>query len=231
MLESTSALLVETDGHLAQSTAGYLAGHSVRVTHVSDGEAAIAAISRGRFDVVVLDVVLPKRDGIDVCRAIREGSDVPIVFLTTRADEADRVLGLDAGADDYIAKPFSLRELLARMRAVVRRPRKLFAPGTGVIQIGSLIMDEATHRVTMSGIPIALTMAEFDLLKVFATSPGIVFTREELLASARRTNDDVFDRTIDCQIARIRAKLAPTSDSAALIRTIRGRGYVLCGSK
>jgi DNA-binding response OmpR family regulator len=229
MLESMSALLVEGDARLAQITAKYLANYVVEVTHLSDGEAALAAVSRTRYDVVILEVALPKRDGLSVCRMIRKASDVPIVFLSARVDEADRVLGLEAGADDYIMKPFSPRELLARMRAVVRRYRGSLVPRTSVFQVGSLVMNEATYSVTMAGRPVALTSAEFDLLRVLARSPGRIFTREQLLGLARRSDDDVFDRTIDGQISRIRSKLTSASDGAAPIRTIRGLGYMLSG--
>ena len=227
MFGSISALLVEDDERLARFTADYLAGHEVGVTHVSDGGAALAAVARCRFDVIVLDIVLPNYSGISVCQSIREESDVPIVIVTARAEEADRVLGLAAGADDYIVKPFSPRELLARMQAIVRRDRGYLIPRARTIQIGALEIQEASRLVSVRGITVPLTTAEFDLLLEFAKRPGRIFTRDQLLRLVRGTDDKTFDRAIDVQISRLRQKLSVHADVATLIRTVRGVGYML----
>jgi DNA-binding response OmpR family regulator len=218
-----SALLVEDDARLASFTAGYLAEHEVTVTHVSDGEAALAAATRQRFDVIVLDVMLPLLDGLSVCRAIRRKSDVPILLVTARVEEADRVLGLEFGADDYVTKPFSPRELLARMRAAVRRDRGELGPKSREIRVGRLLVHLRNRSVSVDGTPVALTSAEFDVLAALAEHPGRVLTREQLLRSARGSDSDAFDRAIDVQISRLRQKLG----SAGLIRTVRGIGYLL----
>jgi len=218
-----SALIVEDDVRLARFTADYLASHEVSVTHVADGAAAIAAATRQRFDVIVLDIMITVEDGLAVCRTIRQKSDVPILLVTARVEEADRVLGLELGADDYITKPFSPRELLARMRAAVRRDRGELGPRSGELRVGRLRLHLRNRSVALDGEPVALTSAEFDVLAALAEHPGRVLSREQLLRSARGTDSEAFDRAIDVQISRLRQKLG----SAGLIRTVRGVGYLL----
>lgn len=230
MLGAITALLVEDDERLAKFVVDYLAGHDIDVTHVSDGDAALDAIGRTRFDVIVLDLVLPKRDGLSVCQRVRVSSDIPIVVVTARVEEVDRVLGLEAGADDYVAKPFSARELLARMRALVRRDRGDLGPRLKTMQVGALLIEQATRTAKLNGQALALTSAEFDLLSILAARPGHVFSREQLLRRARGTDDQCFDRAIDVQISRIRQKLSAHPDGATLIRTVRGGGYMLGAS-
>jgi DNA-binding response OmpR family regulator len=222
-----TALLVEDDERLARFTADYLSGRDVEVTHVGDGEAALATMARCRFDVVVLDVVLPSRSGISVCEVIRKGSDIPIVMVTARAEEADRVLGLDVGADDYMVKPFSPRELLARMHAVIRRDRGILKPRPRPIQLGSLIINEELRTVFVGAEPISLTTAEFVLLRALAKHPGRIYSREQLLVLIHGTDDKSFDRAVDTQISRLRHKFAAHPEVAALIQTVRGAGYML----
>jgi len=226
MFGPIAALLVEDDARLAKFTADYLADHDVRVVHVSDGEAALEAVARQRFDVVLLDIVLPKRDGISVCQLVRERSDVPIVVITARVEEADRVLGLEVGADDYLAKPFSPRELLARMRAIVRRARGQLGRPTTIV-VGKLVIHEATRTATWAGQPLELTTAEFDLLSALAKRPGRVLSREQLLRLAHGTDEKTFDRAIDVQISRLRHKMLAYPEGSTLIRTVRGVGYML----
>ncbi len=227
MTEAIAALLVEDDERLARFTADYLVDHEIDVTHVNDGDAALVAVARQRFDVIVLDIVLPTRNGISVCQGVRERSDVPIVIVSARVEEADRVLGLEAGADDYVVKPFSPRELLARIRSVVRRDRGQLSPRSRPIRVGSLVIQSGARTVTLAGKPVELTSAEFDLLSALATRPGRTLSREQLLKLARGHDERTFDRAIDVQISRIRHKLSALPGGARLIRTVRGVGYML----
>ena len=217
------ALLVEDDERLARFTAEFLAQHGVGVTRAADGEAAIE-LARGRaFDIVVLDLLLPRRDGFSVCRELRAASDVPIVMVTARTDEHDRIVGLELGADDYLGKPFSARELLARIRALVRRARGQLGPASNVLRVGELELRLGALAVRYRGKPIELTSYEFTLLRILAERPGRVLSREQLLELARGTCDDAFDRSIDVRISKLRQKLG----APALIRTVRGAGYML----
>jgi two-component system OmpR family response regulator len=166
---SISVLLVEDDERLARLTARYLESHGVAVTIVGDGDSAVTLQRKGAYDAVLLDLMLPGRDGLAVCRAIRAHSDVPILMVTARGEEADRVVGLEGGADDYLAKPFSSRELLARIRAQVRRARGGSGPAHGdVLQVGSLRLEPDALKVTLDGVVIALTAYEFALLHALA---------------------------------------------------------------
>jgi two-component system OmpR family response regulator len=227
MLSTISALLVEDDARLARFTADYLTDHYVHVTHVNDGEAALSLFNSCHFDIILLDVGLPKRDGIVVCQSVRLRSDVPIVVITARGEEADRVLGLEAGADDYLIKPFSPRELLARMRAVVRRHRGELGHTQKTLCVGALVLQEATRSAKLAGEDLVLTTADFDLLSVLARRPGVIFTRDELLALVHGNDEQSFDRAIDVRISRLRQKLSRHPQGVSLIRTVRGVGYML----
>ncbi len=218
-----TVLLVEDDARLAQFTTDYLVDHEAIVTHVLDGESAMAAAARQRFDVILLDIMIPVKDGLAVCRALRERSDVPILLVTARVEEADRVVGLELGADDYITKPFSPRELLARMRAAVRRDRGELGPKSREIHVGRLSVHLGNRSVAVDGAPVDLTSAEFDVLVALAEHPGRILSREQLLQRARGTDTAAFDRAIDVQISRLRQKLG----RADMIRTVRGLGYML----
>src|SRR5512146_1365875 len=167
-----TALLVEDDARLARLTAEYLTGHGVAVTHVADGRRGLEEALRGRWDVVLLDLMLPGRDGLEICREIRARSDLPIIVLTARGEEADRVMGLELGADDYLAKPYSPRELLARIRAVVRRAKGRAGPAKDLVRVGALVVDPAARRVTLGGREVALTGYEFALLEALARRAG-----------------------------------------------------------
>lgn len=222
-----TALLVEDDARLAQFTEAYLKKHGVAVTVASDGDLALAEAQRVSFDVVVLDVMLPGKDGIVVCRKLREHSDVPIIMVTARTDEADRILGLESGADDYLAKPFSPRELLARMRAMVRRDRGELRPKNHVVAVGPLTLRSASRSAFLGTDALHLTSAEFDLLLALARRPGRALSREQLLRIAHGTESDAFDRAIDVQVSRLRQKLGAHPGGGDLIRTVRGAGYML----
>lgn len=219
--------LVEDDARLGALTQRYLEGSGMRVTWVRDGDEALRHAERGAFDVILLDLMLPERDGVDVCRRLRAFDDVPIIMVTARKEEADRVLGLDAGADDYVTKPFSSRELVSRIRAHVRRARGLLRPGRALVQVGGLSLDPGSMAVSVDGQDIPLTGYEFNLLRVLAERPGRVLTREQLLDMARGGAEEAFDRSIDVTISRLRQKLGDDARQPRWIKTVRGVGYLL----
>lgn len=221
------ALLVEDDDRLARLTAEYLQGHGVVVTRASDGDAGLREALAHRYDVVLLDLMLPGRDGLSVCRELRARTDVPIIVLTARGEEADRVMGLELGADDYLGKPFSPRELLARIRALLRRVRGQAGPATRTLHVGGLVVDPTAHRATLHGKELALTSYEFTLLRVLAERPGRVLTREQLLDLAKGGAEESFDRSIDVHVSHLRQKLGDEARRPRLLKTIRGVGYML----
>jgi len=226
-----TVLLVEDDAKLARLTADYLQSHGVTVSLEGDGPRGLDAALKSRFDVVLLDVMLPGKSGLDVCRELRERSDVPVILLTARDEEADRVLGLETGADDYLVKPYSPRELLARIQAVVRRARGKVGPSHKRVQVGALVVDPASHRATLEGRELPLTGYEFSLLRVFAERAGRVLSREQLMELAGGSTEESFDRSIDVHVSRLRQKLGDDSKRPRLLKTIRGVGYVFAAAE
>ncbi|HEY5937913.1 MAG TPA: response regulator transcription factor [Kofleriaceae bacterium] len=224
-------LLVEDDTRLAQLTARYLESHGVLVTIAHDGIEGQAEALRRQYDCIVLDLMLPGRDGLDVTRELRARTDVPIVMVTARVEEADRVLGLEVGADDYMPKPFSPRELLARIRATVRRVRGQAGPAQQTIQVGGLVLDPQRMAVTLDGKSIEVTAYEFAILRALAQRPGRVLSREQLLDLAKGSAELSFDRSIDVHVSRLRAKLGDDSRSPKILKTVRGAGYLLAGGE
>ena len=239
------ALLVDDDPELARLLTDYLAPHEVEVTHVLDGPRGLAKLAVGAFDVVLLDVMLPGIDGFEVCRLIRASYDLPVVMLTARGDDTDRIVGLEIGADDYVPKPFNPRELLARVRAVVRRARP---PGSAphdepgrsppreLITVGPLAIDHAARVVRRKGVEVALTSFEYRILLVLARRAGTTVTREELASEVREPGqlkakgqmyDPSVDRSLDVHVSRLRQKLEDDPKDPRLIKTVRGVGYVL----
>jgi DNA-binding response OmpR family regulator len=226
------ALLVDDDRELARLLTDYLTSHGVSLDHVEDGVRALDRLSeRGAYDIVLLDVMLPGIDGFEVCRRVRSRSDVPIVMLTARGDDADRVVGLDIGADDYVQKPFSPRELLARMRAVLRRSKGV--PAQERVEVGDLEIDLAAHRAKLGGQPLQLTSFEFRVLVALARRAGETVTREELARAvlprqeASSRYDPSVDRSLDVHVSHLRHKLGDDAREPERIRTVRGIGYVL----
>jgi len=215
-------LVVEDDRNIADLVRLYLArdGFGVHVEH--DGSAGLAAARRLRPVACVLDIALPGLEGTEICRRLREDGDwTPVIFLTARDDEVDRILGLELGADDYVTKPFSPRELVARIKALLRRAAG--PPDGGRVKtLGPLTLDPSRRVVTVGGAPLALTPTEFELLDHLLGRPGRVFTREELLASVWGYASHAGTRTVDVHVAQVRAKLGA---AANLIRTVRGVGY------
>jgi two-component system OmpR family response regulator len=219
------ALLIDDDRRLAELLSEYFAPHGVELVHAADGSTGLTRVEQDGFDVVLLDLTMPGMDGLEVCRRIRKRHTVPIVMLTARGDETDRVVGLELGADDYLPKPFSPRELLARIRAVLRRS----APGmqSERVRVGDLDIDVTARQVSVAGRPVLLTSLELDLLLGLARRAGRVVPRDALFALAGRSDTTVNDRTVDVHISHLRSKLGDDSRAQKRIRTVRGVGYVL----
>jgi DNA-binding response OmpR family regulator len=218
---------VEDDERLARLTSTYLTSHRIEVTLVTRGDLAVAEVMRVRPDVVLLDLMLPGADGLEVCRQLRARVDVPIIMVTARGEEADRVLGLEGGADDYVSKPFQSRELVARIRAQARRARGDAGPRPERLEVGPLAIDTAAMTVTLGGKPLTLTTIEFALLHALAQRPGRVLAREQLLQLLHGSADEAFDRSIDVLVSRVRAKVEDDPRNPKLLKTVRGAGYML----
>jgi DNA-binding response OmpR family regulator len=218
-------LVVEDEPPIADLVRGYLEREGLRVRLVADGAAALAAVAAEPPDVVLLDIGLPGMDGVQVCRRLREAGDwTPVLFVTARDDEVDRVLGLELGADDYVTKPFSPRELVARVRAVLRRGAASRSAGAGQrLTAGAVEVDLETRRARAAGRPVELTTTEFDLLAHLLRRPGRVAPREELLAEVWGYPAGTPTRTVDVHVAQLRSKLGP----ALHVRTVRGVGYAV----
>lgn len=217
----STILLVEDDKAIADNVLLALEREGYFCVHVLFGGACLEAVKTRTIDLVILDVGLPDMNGFEVCKGLRAFSDVPVIFLTARSDEVDRVVGLEIGADDYVLKPFSPRELAARVKTILRRRQPVVATVSGCIQI-----DEARVRATCKGIELELTRAEFSLLRAMHASPGIVFSRERLMNIAGLAEASM-ERAIDTHIKSLRAKLAAAAPDIEFIRTHRGLGYSL----
>lgn len=228
---SILVLLIEDDHRLAALTAQYLEKHGLMVSRVHDGVSGFSEALKLRYDVILLDLMLPGLDGLEVCRKIRQHSDVPIIMLTARDEEADCVMGLELGADDYVTKPFSSRALLARIRTCVRRARGKAGPSRHPLQIGQLAIDPACMCATMKGNKLDLTAYEFELLRILAERAGRVLSREQLLDLSKGSNEEAFDRSIDVHISRLRQKLGDDPKRPRLIKTVRGSGYMFCSGE
>jgi DNA-binding response OmpR family regulator len=220
-----SILVVEDEMRNARQVRDYLehAGFDVVVT--GDGESALASSRRRHPDLVVLDLGLPGRDGLDVTRELRRTSNVPIVILTARGDETDRVVGLELGADDYIVKPFSPKELVARVRAVLRRNDAAREGGPEVLRGAGVEVDLARRRVSVAGRPVELTATEFQLLCTIVREPGRVFTRGQLLDAIHGVAFESYERAIDAHVKNIRKKIEPTPGRPRYLLTVHGVGY------
>jgi DNA-binding response OmpR family regulator len=217
--------VVEDEAVIAAAIEARLRAEGFDVEVAQDGPSGVALCERVRPDLVVLDVMLPGMDGLEVCRRVqREGrrGPIPVLMLTARGEETDVLVGLGVGADDYMTKPFSPRELVARVRALLRRVERRPAPVGDAVRVGELELDPATRRVQVGGRPVHLTPTEFDLLALLAARPGVVYTREQLLADVWGWRDGSGQRTVDSHVRGLRAKLG-----AGLVRTVHGVGYAL----
>jgi two-component system, OmpR family, response regulator len=227
-------LLVDDDGHIREIVNFALTQAGHRVTEARDGAEGARTFERSEFELVILDIVMPEQDGLELCRSIRQHSSVPILFLSSRDEELDRVLGLELGADDYITKPFSPRELVARVKAALRRyaeiqALRLAAPQPGapasLVAHGEIALDVARHRCNVRGEELTLTVTEFDLLRTLLGRPGRVFSRSELAQHTYGVGHHVSDRTVDSHLRRIRQKLLALGSDP--IETVYGLGYRL----
>lgn len=220
-------LLVEDEAKIAEAVRLYLERDGFGVVVALTGAAALHAVKEG-FDLIILDLMLPDMRGEDICTAIREFSDIPIIMLTAKSSEDDRIAGLGIGADDYVVKPFSPRELVARVKAHLRRGRKT---GRTLLSFNSrdLIIDDAAHEVRKKGAPIALTNTEFRILLSLAEHPEQVFSRQQLINAAQGLDFEGFDRVVDAHIKNIRQKIEDSPQQPAYIRTVYGVGYRFVG--
>jgi two-component system OmpR family response regulator len=232
MARRTAVLLVDDDARLGELVSEYLGRHEIDVTVARDGERGLAALRAGRFDAVLLDVMLPGADGFEVCRRLRATpglAGLPVLMLTARGEDVDKIVGLELGADDYLAKPFNPRELLARLRALLRRTSAPALPGRPRLRVGDLEIDFDAREVAVRGRRVALTHYEFELLALLARSAGRVLSRDRLLDALKGEAYDSFDRSIDVHVSKLRAKLEPDPKAPRYIKTVRGVGYVLAG--
>jgi DNA-binding response OmpR family regulator len=225
ILTMKTILLVDDEPKIIQLARDYLEHAGYAVVTARDGQAALAAARAAPPDLIVLDLGLPRLDGLDVTRALRKGSAVPIIMLTARGEESDKLVGLELGADDYIVKPFSPKELVARVRAVLRRAEALPAAGADVIRAGELTLDTPRLRATLGERVIDLTPTEFQLLAALARQPGRIFTRAQLLDAVRGVAVESYERAIDAHIKNIRRKLEPDPRAPRYILTVYGVGY------
>jgi DNA-binding response OmpR family regulator len=219
---STRVLLIDDDARMYELLAQYLGQNGISVTHAADGGRGLAALEAGAYDAVLLDVMMPGMDGLEVCKRIRTKSRIPVLMLTAKGDETDRVVGLELGADDYLPKPFSPRELLARLRAVLRRAQPSAVADR--LEAGGVSVDVAGREVRVEGKLVDLTGLEFDLLVALVRRAGRVIPRDALLGEAGRSDTVVGERTVDVHISHLRQKLGDAG--TRLIKTVRGVGYV-----
>lgn len=224
-------LIVDDDAEIRSLLREYLQKNDYRVTVVADGKALWAAMATARPDLIVLDLMLPGEDGFSLCRTLRARSGVPVIMLTARGEETDRIVGLEMGADDYLSKPFNPRELLARIKSVLRRtrslPDNLQPEAVGFYRFAGWTLDSATRNLTApDGVVIPLSGTEFRLLRIFLDHPNRVLTRDQLIDLMLSRDAAPFDRAIDVQVSRLRHRLREDAKEPAIIKTVRGQGYV-----
>lgn len=220
-------LVVDDDTALRELVTSYLNASGYRVEGVGDGVAFRASMARNGADLVVLDLMLPGEDGLSLLKWLRAGGGPPVIIVSARGEEVDRVVGLEVGADDYLAKPFGPRELLARVRAVLRRGGNTHAPKeVGALVFGSFRLDVATHVLMREGSEISLTSGEFNLLRIFLEHPNQVLTRDHLITLVKGYERAPFDRSVDVRVTRLRRKIEPNPEAPVYLRTIWGEGYL-----
>jgi two-component system, OmpR family, response regulator len=231
MEQSTHILFVEDDPDIRSLVAEFLEHNGYRVSAARDGREMDRILGVSRIDLLILDIMLPKEDGLSLCRRVRARSNVPIIMLTARGSEVDRVVGLELGADDYLTKPFGTHELLARIRALLRRAQSVGrtpqARQRSVLQFAGWKLDVGTRRLTSAdGAQVPLTGGEFELLAAFCERPNRVLTRDQLLDLTRGRGPALFDRSIDIQVSRLRRKIEADPKDPMLIQTVRSGGYI-----
>jgi two-component system phosphate regulon response regulator OmpR len=228
-------LLVDDDEKLRRLLKEYLEGYEFQVFTLADGEAVLKSIKKESPEIVILDIMLPKKDGLEVLKEIRAVSRVPVIMLTAKGEEADRVVGLELGADDYLPKPFSPRELLARMKAVLRRLDPGVKPTTAAseelrVEAGNLVLDKARQVLLIGGKEVPLSSTEYRVLRVLMENPNRVLSRDQIMTLAQGKDFMAFDRSIDVHISKLRAKLESDPRSPKRIKTIWGSGYMFVQS-
>ena len=219
-------LVVDDDDRIRSLLAEYLGGRGYEVLVAADGEAGLEQARSHPIDLVVLDVMMPGKDGLSVLRELRMTGALPVIMLTARGEDTDRIVGLELGADDYLAKPFNPRELVARIEAVLRRTEVTTAPGT-LLRAGPLVVDEDRRVVTLGGAAIDLTTTEFEILRVLVANAGRVIARERLMELARGEEYAAFDRSVDVHVSHIRKKLGEDTKDPVFVKTVRGVGYTM----
>jgi DNA-binding response OmpR family regulator len=220
-------LVVDDDDRLRDLVAEYLDARGFQVLTAADGEEGLARIRGGGVDLVVLDVMLPKRDGLEICRELRAFSRVPVIMLTARGDETDRIVGLEIGADDYMPKPFNPRELLARIQAVLRRTDQTASESKEQLTAGPISVDPDRRTASIHGQALDLTTTEFEILRTLVANAGRVIARERLMELARGEEFASFERSVDVHVSHIRKKLGDDPKSPVYVKTVRGIGYTI----
>ncbi len=225
-------LIVDDDAEIRKLLGDYLQKNGLKTTAVADGRAMWQALEAGRVDLIVLDLMLPGDDGLTLCRNLRARSEIPVLMLTARGDETDRIVGLEMGADDYLPKPFSPRELLARIKVILRRsrslPDNLRPEDARLLRFSDWLLDTAhRHLVSAAGVVTPLSGSEYRLLRIFLSHPNRVLNRDQLVDLTQGREADPLDRSIDVQVSRLRHRLGDDPRDPRLIKTVRGEGYVL----
>jgi len=220
-----TALIVDDQANVRRLICDYLSQEGFRVIEAEDGRAALLQTRREPPNVILLDIMMPEMGGFEFLRAYRREGSAPIILLTARQEESDKVLGLELGADDYVTKPFGMRELLARIRAVLRRVEGEPGARDDVLRAADVVLDRAAHTVTVGGQPVSLTPSEFELLAALISAPGRVYTRAQLLERLQGDEAEGVERTIDAHIRNLRAKIEPTPGAPRYIETVFGIGY------
>ncbi|MDF0541016.1 response regulator [Sphingobium sp. H39-3-25] len=232
MFEKSHLLLVDDERSIREPLAQYLSRNGFRVTAVENAAEARTRLAANAIDMVVLDIMMPGEDGLSLCRHIRETSEIPVILLTARSEETDRIVGLEMGADDYVLKPFSPRELVARIKAIFRRVasggQRVSAPdGASFAFAGWVLKSQERMLVDSDGVSVPLSTAEYNLMFAFVTRPNQVLSRDQLLDITQGREANAFDRAIDNQISRLRKKIEPDAKAPTLIKTVWGGGYTL----
>jgi DNA-binding response OmpR family regulator len=225
----TRILLIDDDEKLGELLKAYFQRFDMQLDNALLPSVGLMKIQRDKPDLVILDGMLPEQDGFDVCRTIRKTSSIPVVMLTARGDVTDRIVGLEIGADDYLSKPFEPRELVVRIQNVLRRSRAAEAEDDTVLRFGSLLVDTERRTAELDGNPLDLTTMEYQLLVLFTSNPGRTFNRDEILNELRGIDAQLFSRSVDILVSRLRQKLGDTSRQPRFIKTVWGTGYAFVG--
>ena len=225
MIMANTILVVDDQGHIRRMVRDYLEAQGFKVITADNGRQALYAARQSKPDLILLDIMMPEMDGYEFIRTYRKEKDTPVMLLTARLEETDKVVGLELGADDYVTKPFGMRELVARIHAVMRRAGREAQADEPPLRVGGVVLDRTTHTVTVEGSPVGLTPSEFDLLGVMMAAPARVFSRGELLDRLQGTSDAGVERTIDVHVRNLRSKIEPDPSQPRYIETVFGVGY------